>query len=288
MCPKKAQESLALATTVSLFPRQVLQVRKTGNSCLSPRDRFEVFITLDRGIEFEQNLAQGGVAVVLIRAKSSRLVEINPRVLKELIEMNPEELVTDIREFALLRGECEKIIDTSMRLPDFVFKRQFAKYCAVEYGHLYTRNFGVFLSRMSAIFKDESVNYMTLDPHPDSYYQHSSFFGAASFRPSSLEERYVPVLSRERNVPQLLAGVNVGAFWGSSLKWGISCDRISWEMAVIAASEDIDVAATSGFRCMDAVWLSDYVKSQYRIKDPSNCIVLDFTERFLANYPISI
>jgi hypothetical protein len=39
---------------------------------------FEVFITLDRGIEYEQNLSARSIALIFIRAKSSRLADLIP------------------------------------------------------------------------------------------------------------------------------------------------------------------------------------------------------------------
>lgn len=45
---------------------------------------FEVFLTLDRGIEYEQNLACRNLAVLVIRTKSSRLVDLLPHVPKIL------------------------------------------------------------------------------------------------------------------------------------------------------------------------------------------------------------
>jgi hypothetical protein len=54
-------------------------------------------------------------------------------------------------------------------------------------------------------------------------------------------------------------------------------------MALIAVSENVDVPTISGFRCMDASWLSDYIKSQYS-KDAS--VALEFTQRLVANYHI--
>ncbi|REJ76632.1 MAG: hypothetical protein DWQ36_04165 [Acidobacteria bacterium] len=41
---------------------------------------FEVFLTSDRGIEFEQNLAHTGVAVVMFVARSNRLEHLLPLV----------------------------------------------------------------------------------------------------------------------------------------------------------------------------------------------------------------
>jgi hypothetical protein len=202
--------------------------------------------------------------------------------------MRPSELVIDREVFSVLREECEKIIDTRKRLPEFVFQRSFARYFAIEHSRIGRKEFGLFLFKLSNIFEDESVNYMTIIPHPvDYYYRHYSFFGLASFNPPSLVERYLPVMSREKDVDSFLyRGGDVGAFWGSSLKWAIFCDRISLEMAVIAVSDNVDIPTISDFRCMDASEMLGYMKSQYRIKDPSNFIALDFAQRFLANYPI--
>lgn len=199
---------------------------------------------------------------------------------------DPGELVVDREAFLVLAEECNQVIDTRKRLPDFVFQHTFAKYFAIEHAHIYRKEFGSFLFKLSNIFGDKSINYMTLEPDPvDYYYRHSSFFGLASFEPSSLVERYQPVMSRGGNVDSFLhRGGDVGAFWGSSLKWGIFCDRISWELAVIATSEHVDVPTLGGFRRMDASSLSDYMKSQYSMKDPG--VALDFTQRFLSNYPL--
>ena len=199
--------------------------------------------------------------------------------------MNPSELVVDKEAFSALSGECEKVINTRKRLPDFVFRRSFAKYFAIEHSHVFNKEFGSFLFKISNIFGDESVNYMTLDPHPvDYYYRHCSFFGLASIKPPSLVDRYVLIMSRGGEVDSFRSrGGDVGVFWGSSLKWGIFCDRISWEIAVIAVSEDIDVPTIGAFRCMDPLWLAGYIKSQYST-DPS--VASGFTQRFLATYSI--
>jgi len=199
--------------------------------------------------------------------------------------MNPTELIAETEGFFALSEECEKIIDTRKRLPDFVFQRPFARYFAIEHVHIFKKEFGSFLFKLSNICGDESVNYMTLDPDPVDYYHRlHAFFGLASFKPSSLVERYLPVMSREGNVDSFRSrGGDVGAFWGSSLNWGIFCDRISWDISVIAVPGNIDVPTISGFRCMDASWFSDYINSQYS-RDAS--IASDFTQKFLANYPI--
>jgi hypothetical protein len=199
---------------------------------------------------------------------------------------NPVELIADKNVFSALSGECEKIINTRQRLPSFVFQRSFSRYFAIEHVHIFKKEFGSFLFKLSNIFDDKTVNYMTIAPDPvEYYYRNHVFFGLASFEPSSLAERYVTVMSREGNVDSFRSrGGDVGAFWGASLKWGIFCDRISWEISVIAISDNIDVPTISGFQCMDASRFSDYIKSQYSRKDAP--IASNFTRRFLANYPI--
>jgi hypothetical protein len=185
--------------------------------------------------------------------------------------------------FSVLRGECEKIIDTRKLIPDFVFRRTFAKYVVVDHNYICRSNFGTFLFALSNIFADKSVNYMNIAPDPvDCYYSSSGFFGLASFESSSLVERYAPVMTLSREL-SLIVGGNVGAFWGSSLQWGIICDRISWEIAVIALAKDVDVPEISGFRCMDASQLSACINNDYSW-DPA--VASDFNKRFFANYPI--
>ncbi len=60
-------------------------------------------------------------------------------------------LVVDEDAFSVLKGECEKIIDTQKRLPDFVFRRTFARYFAIEYGHIFAKEFAAFLFHLSNI-----------------------------------------------------------------------------------------------------------------------------------------
>jgi len=55
--------------------------RKNGELLLlAEQAGFQVFLTVDQGIEYEQNLRQLGIAVILIRARSSRLIDLLPHV----------------------------------------------------------------------------------------------------------------------------------------------------------------------------------------------------------------
>ena len=63
---------------------------------LAEQAGFQVFVSLDQGIEFQQNLQGRGVAVILLRAKSNRLADLIPLVGKlsrSLSSIEPGELV---------------------------------------------------------------------------------------------------------------------------------------------------------------------------------------------------
>jgi Domain of unknown function (DUF5615) len=57
---------------------------------------FQVFLTVDRGIEYEQNLGQLGVRVILVRARSSRLADLlphAPEILRSLRSIESRQLI---------------------------------------------------------------------------------------------------------------------------------------------------------------------------------------------------
>jgi predicted nuclease of predicted toxin-antitoxin system len=45
---------------------------------LAERAGFEVFVTMDKGLEYEQNLAGRSIAILTLRAKSNRLADLLP------------------------------------------------------------------------------------------------------------------------------------------------------------------------------------------------------------------
>ena len=63
------------------MPELGLAGKKNGELLsLAEADGFEVFITLERGIAYPQNLSGRNIAVMLICAKSSRLADLISRV----------------------------------------------------------------------------------------------------------------------------------------------------------------------------------------------------------------
>jgi hypothetical protein len=48
--------------------------------CLAEKADFDALITIDRGLEYQQNLTERKITVILIRARSSRLDDLLPHV----------------------------------------------------------------------------------------------------------------------------------------------------------------------------------------------------------------
>ncbi|MGA2966500.1 MAG: DUF5615 family PIN-like protein [Terriglobales bacterium] len=62
-------------------PEALLGGKKNGELLtIAERRGFEVFLTMDKGLAYEQNLAGRQIAVVILRAKSNRLVDLAPLV----------------------------------------------------------------------------------------------------------------------------------------------------------------------------------------------------------------
>jgi hypothetical protein len=63
---------------------------------LAEKSGFQIFLPLDRGMEYEQNLKGRGIVIVLVAAKSSQLADLLPRiptVLNALRSVRPGQLV---------------------------------------------------------------------------------------------------------------------------------------------------------------------------------------------------
>lgn len=78
-------------------PEEGFAGKKNGELLsLAEKSGFEVFLTLDRGLEYEQNLQGRKIAVILIRCKSSRLADLlpqSPEILRVLRSIQPGDLL---------------------------------------------------------------------------------------------------------------------------------------------------------------------------------------------------
>jgi predicted nuclease of predicted toxin-antitoxin system len=78
-------------------PEVGLSGKKNGDVLASAESQgFDVFLTLDQGLEYEQNLAGRRIAILILRAKSNRLAHLLPHVptcLARLESIKPGQLV---------------------------------------------------------------------------------------------------------------------------------------------------------------------------------------------------
>jgi hypothetical protein len=66
--------------------------RKNGDLLTLAAGRFDAFITVDTGIEYQQNLASLAVGVIALRARSNRIEDLRPlmpRVRQALATLGP-------------------------------------------------------------------------------------------------------------------------------------------------------------------------------------------------------
>jgi predicted nuclease of predicted toxin-antitoxin system len=79
--PKAIKHSLSVdGHECSTVPEAGFAGRTNGELLSLAESKFEVFVTLDKGVQFQQNLAGCNIGIVLIRAKSSRVADILPHI----------------------------------------------------------------------------------------------------------------------------------------------------------------------------------------------------------------
>jgi predicted nuclease of predicted toxin-antitoxin system len=84
-------QTVPQAGWAGLEDRQVLE---------NAEKKFDVFVTTDSNIEFQQNLATFNLAVVVLRAHTNRLADLKPLVpqLLALLPTAPKRTATNIRQ----------------------------------------------------------------------------------------------------------------------------------------------------------------------------------------------
>jgi len=74
--PRRFQSSL-VGHECQTAPKAWLPGKKNGELLsIAEHIGFEVFLTMDKGIEYEQNLTGRSIAIVILRGKSNRLVDL--------------------------------------------------------------------------------------------------------------------------------------------------------------------------------------------------------------------
>lgn len=95
--PRKLKPSF-VAHDCQTVPEAGLEGKKNGELLsIAEGKGFEVFLTLDKGIEFQQNLSGHRTAVIILKAKSNRVADLIPLVqdcITKLRSMRPGQILT--------------------------------------------------------------------------------------------------------------------------------------------------------------------------------------------------
>ena len=76
--PRKLKNSLP-GHECATVPKAGLAGKKNGQLLsLAESQGFDVFLTLDQGIGYQQNLTQRQISIIVVRAKSNRLQNVQP------------------------------------------------------------------------------------------------------------------------------------------------------------------------------------------------------------------
>src|SRR5260370_17489305 len=82
---------------VRTVPDMAWSGRKNGELLqVMAQQAFELFITVDQGLRFQQNLSAAGVGIIVLKAPTNRLadlVPLMPRVLGALTSVQPGQLI---------------------------------------------------------------------------------------------------------------------------------------------------------------------------------------------------
>ncbi|NRF70932.1 DUF5615 family PIN-like protein [Aquincola sp. S2] len=80
--------SLLTGHEVSTVPREGWAGVKNGKLLALAATQFEVFVTADQNIEFQQNLSELPIAILVLVARSNRMADIEPLVPEMLRILN--------------------------------------------------------------------------------------------------------------------------------------------------------------------------------------------------------
>jgi predicted nuclease of predicted toxin-antitoxin system len=85
--PRKLKDSLP-AHECATVPEAGLAGKKNGQLLsLAESMGFDLFLTLDKSIEYQQNLTGRRISIIVVHAKSNRLRDIQPHVPECLMQM---------------------------------------------------------------------------------------------------------------------------------------------------------------------------------------------------------
>ena len=94
-CLPRRLVNLLIGHKVTTVPRAGFAGYKNGRLLEAIKNDFEEFVTIDGNLEYQQNLEQVPLGIVVIEAESNRLESIAPKVpaiLEAIADVNPGEI----------------------------------------------------------------------------------------------------------------------------------------------------------------------------------------------------
>jgi hypothetical protein len=78
--PRKLKSAFAEHDCMTVPEAGLAGKRNGALLSLAESAGFDVFLTLDKGIQFQQNMAGRSIAILIVRAKSNRIQDLSPHV----------------------------------------------------------------------------------------------------------------------------------------------------------------------------------------------------------------
>jgi predicted nuclease of predicted toxin-antitoxin system len=78
--PRRLKQHLPAEFIVQAVQTQGWAGKRNGELLRLAEQQFDAFVTMDRGLEYQQNLAGFDLALILLRAPSNRLADLLPLV----------------------------------------------------------------------------------------------------------------------------------------------------------------------------------------------------------------
>jgi hypothetical protein len=94
--PRRLKQEFRNDVDVITVPERGWSGMKNGELLRLAVKEFEVFVTMDAGIEYQQNLAGFSIAIIVLHASSNRLVDLKPLmadVNQKLTTIQPSQLI---------------------------------------------------------------------------------------------------------------------------------------------------------------------------------------------------
>jgi hypothetical protein len=87
-CIPRKFKNVLIGYNCSTVPEVGLAGKKNGELLsLAEQSGFDVFLTLDKGLQYQQNLAHRSIAIIVIRAASNRISDLLPHTEACLVQI---------------------------------------------------------------------------------------------------------------------------------------------------------------------------------------------------------